>query len=157
MNGFQVIKKALVIGCFFSSLAFASSISVQPLTLNFKGLKNYKDVMVYNTGKSNAYVNVTTSKAVDYGTKKEHWLKFSGIPEKFGLIVSQNKLVIPPGQVRYVRVLKVGIPLKHQAVYRLNFSPAQGKLEQVHVKGSNVLAGVRVVVSYNVIAKVAAA
>ena len=154
MSMVKLVKKALVIGCFFSCFAFGSTISVQPLTLDFKGSKSYKDVIVYNTGKSIAYVTVSASKAINYGKKNESWVKSSGGPSKFGLIVSPNRLVIPKNQTRVVRVLRIGQSQKDQSVYRINFSPAQGKLEKVHVLGSKIVAGVRVVVSYNVIAKV---
>lgn len=136
-------------------IAVASTISVHPLSIAFsQPNQRYEDIQVYNTGKSTAYVNVELKRLINPGAQHVRSKLFHDNPEAFGMIVSPNKLIIPAAQSRVVRVLRLLQGNKKEAVYQINIAPAEGVLERIKTGNKKVQAGIRVIVGYNVIARV---
>lgn len=143
-----------VFACIFAislmTTAFTAVINVSPLILNFKpGGKRFADITVSNPGEQTAYVAVKIAKIVNPGTPDQKRVSLKGDPMQFGLVASPVRMVIPPKQVRRVRVL----PLTHNnttdAMYEINITPVSGKIENL-LAGSKVRAGLQIIVGYAV-------
>lgn len=145
------MKKLTLMLLMLPMLSFASKINVYPLSIAFsKANERYHDITVYNTGKRTAYVDVNLVKVLNPGHDKLQFKSMTHNPAKFGLIASPNKLIIPQGQSRVVRVLRLLHGNKTEAVYHVNITPATGVLERIKTGNKAIEAGVRVIVGYNV-------
>lgn len=145
------LKRILFIFLLLPIFALASTINVYPLSIEFaKANQRYKDITVYNTGKSTAYVNVNLVRVLNPGNQDLKVKKLRENPSKFGMIASPNKLIIPHGQSRIVRVLRLLHGNKNEAVYHVNITPATGVLERIKTGNKAIEAGVRVIVGYNI-------
>lgn len=147
----QIIGSAMLV---LPAVALASTINVTPLSVVFGSKGRYQDIRVFNTGKSKAYVNIKLSKIVKPGSQHVSYKHFDEDPMKFGLVVSPNKMIIPAGQVRTVRLLRLLRGNKKEMVYQINVAPAVGVLERIKTGNKKVEAGVRVIVGYNVISRI---
>lgn len=134
----------------FSSIAMAASINVTPLLVNLTPTgKHFTDIDVTNTSNKTAYVRVKISRILHPGMTDQKRINLQGNPIKFGLVASPIRLVIPPKQLRRVRVLPLLKNNKTDALYELNITPVTGQLESLLSKGK-VRAGLQVIVGYSV-------
>ena len=141
----------LGLGLLLPNLGLASSITVNPLTVVFETLEErYKDVKIFNTGEDVAYVNIELSKVVNPGTDDKQFIQMKADPIAFGLVVTPNKLIIPKGQSRIVRLMRLLKDNPVDGVYQIKIVPVTGDLQAVKDGQDNVIAGVKVVVGYNV-------
>jgi hypothetical protein len=142
---------SLLILFFCSEMAVASSITVNPLTVVFETVdERYKDIKIFNTGDDTAYVNIELSKVVNPGTEQKELVQMKTDPLSFGLVASPNKLIIPPTQSRIVRLMRLLKNNETDGVYQVKIVPATGTLQAIKDGQENVVAGVKVVVGYNV-------
>ena len=114
------------------SLAYASHINVQPLLTSMKPSQHYVDLYVKNVGNDRAYVTVKVSRVFNPGMPDQKVTPLKDDPYGIGLIASPSKLIIPPGQIRHVRLLYIqNKPIKQDQVFYIVTSPAEGQLMQV--------------------------
>jgi translation elongation factor EF-1beta len=129
----------------------ASSITVNPLTIVFeKPEQRYQDIKIFNTGDDTAYVNLELSKVRSPGSEDKQLVQMKSDPAEFGLVVTPNKVIVPQGQSRIVRLMRLLKEVDQDVVYQVRILPATGALQAVKDTDDKVVAGVRVVVGYNV-------
>lgn len=147
---FTALLGLLMVGVVTSA---AANILVSPTIINF--LPNQlprQDVVVMNQGDTNAYIEVTPYRVDRPGTANEKKIQIHN-PKELGLLVSPNKLIIPPKQHRVLRIIQLSQSLKEDEIYRITVAPIPNKLLPVETKDINDRKmGVRVVLAYGILA-----
>jgi P pilus assembly chaperone PapD len=102
------------------------------------------DIEVWNTSEERAYVAAEPSEIVDAGKPSEQ-RRTEADPEKRGLLVSPNRMILEPGQRRLIRLAPIGPRGMTERVYRVTVKPVAGEL-QSEVSGLKLLIGYDVLV-----------
>lgn len=105
-----------------------------------------KNIDVVNFGDNNAYVEVTPYAVEKPGTDKEQRIRIYN-PEKSGIVVSPNHLIIPPHQHRYVRIFLTHALGNSERIYRINFIPKIAGVLIRHKMGKKFF-GIHLIVGY---------
>src|SRR3546814_11745927 len=82
----------------------------------------------YTTLFRSYYVAVTVAEIVDAGTELENKLVETD-PDKLGLLVTPNQIVLEPGAIRSIRLVSLNKPLTRDRVYRVLVAPQVGALK----------------------------
>lgn len=102
------------------------------------------DIEIWNNSKERAYVAIDPSEILNAGAAQEQ--RVSEVdPERRGLLVSPNRLILEPGQRRLIRFAPVGAQSLRERVYRVTVKPVAGKLE-AESSGLKLLIGYDVLV-----------
>jgi P pilus assembly chaperone PapD len=104
---------------------------------------NKQDIEIENVGTDPLYIKVEPKIVKQPGTDQQSREAYND-PIKAGLLVSPNKLVIPPGGRKLVRFVNLRPNPTEEHVYRVGISPVVGDL----VDGQS---GVKVVIGYEVL------
>ena len=104
------------------ALPVKADITVNPLLLFFTGGDNVQDLTINNVGNKVAYVEVKPEAVFHVGTTKEALKSFAPGTDinKFGLIVSPLKMVIPVNSYRKLRVVSLNPTPKEDRLYYIN-------------------------------------
>jgi len=102
-----------------------------------------KDIEVENPSAENLYVEITPAVVAEPGTKSEQRIAITD-PRESGLLVTPNKLVVPPGGRKLVRLVSLEPLGNEERVYRVTFKPVVGDIESDHI-------GVKVLIGYEVL------
>lgn len=92
------------------------------------GKPHRQDITVRNTGKSPLYIKVTSSVVHAPGTDQQSRKKAIN-PKQSGLLVSPNKLVVPPGGRKLIRFVNLQPSRDREGVYRVVIEPVVGKIQ----------------------------
>jgi len=101
------------------------------------------DIELWNNGPDRTFVEVEPREIVAPGTAVQASRKDPD-PEKLGLLVSPERIVLEPGQRRLLRIAAIGTT-DHERVYRVTVKPAVGDLSS-HESGLKLLIGYDVLV-----------
>jgi P pilus assembly chaperone PapD len=102
------------------------------------------DIEVWNNSEERAYVAAEPSEVVDAGKPNEE-RRTEADPEKRGLLVSPNRMILEPGQRRLIRLAPIGPRGMAERVYRVTVKPVAGELAS-EVSGLKLLIGYDVLV-----------
>ncbi len=102
-----------------------------------------KDIEVENPSSENLYIEITPSVVVEPGTENEKRQPIND-PRESGLLVTPNKLVVPPGGRKLVRLVSLKALGEEERVYRVTFKPVVGELETEQI-------GIKILVGYEVL------
>lgn len=108
------------------------------------GEKPRKDVRVSNNGEEIMYVQVEAFVVKDAGSENEERVKINN-PQEHKFVASPNKLVIPPGGHKLVRILNLDPKSTHERIYRINVTPIVPPLAEETSQ-------LRIVVAYQILA-----
>lgn len=100
------------------------------------------DVEIWNSGKDRAFVAVDPREIIDPGTARES-SRNDPDPEKLGLLVSPERIVLEPGQRRLLRIATL-TKGDRERVYRVTVKPVVGQL-------SSESSGLKVLVGYDML------
>ena len=126
------------------STVFANMVLSEAIIHFEPGKPLRKDIEVENPSNSeNLYIEITPSIVAEPGTETEHRLTIND-PRESGLLVTPNKLVVPPGGRKLVRVVSLQPLGEKERVYRVTFKPVIGDLETEQI-------GVKILVGYEVL------
>jgi len=103
-----------------------------------------KDVTVSNTGEQPLYLKVTPFAIEQAGTSRQTRRKIVD-PRKAGLLITPNKLVIPPGGRKRIRFVNLDPARSEEGVFRVTIEPVAGEL-QASASGVKVMVGYEVLV-----------
>lgn len=106
-----------------------------------------QDVMVMNDGKEPLYVQVEVMEVQNPGTPQEKRVVVTD-PEKIALLATPRRFVVEPQGRRPLRLVNQQSKAPQERVYRINLTPAVGKLEGD--SDANAMA-VKVVVGYQLL------
>ena len=102
------------------------------------------DIEVWNNSDERAYVAAEPSEIVGAGKPGEQ-RRTEADPEKRGLLVSPNRMILEPNQRRLIRLAPIGPRGMTERVYRVTVKPVAGELAS-EVSGLKLLIGYDVLV-----------
>ncbi len=102
-----------------------------------------KDIEVENPGSENLYVEITPAVILNPGTENENRIMITD-PRESGLLVTPNKLVVPPGGRKLVRLVSLEPLGDKERVYRVTFKPVVGDIETEQI-------GIKILIGYEVL------
>lgn len=122
-----------------------AEIKLDKLIFDFKpGKAHHDDLRVLNKHeKNNLYVNVEIREVIHPGTDKEQRVLLEGI-KNLPLVITPNKMVVPPGGKKNVRVVVLADAGKVDRIFRADFTPAEGPLK---AKAS----GIKLILAYQIL------
>lgn len=103
-----------------------------------------KDLEIWNNSDERSYVVIAPAEVLNPGSAAERRVQEPD-PEKLGLLVTPNRLVLEPGQRRIVRIARVSPEPNRERVYRITVKPVVGDL-------TSDQSGLKVLVGYDVLA-----
>ncbi len=107
-----------------------------------------QDVEISNVGDEPLYVQVEPKAVLNPGSDKEERRNITD-PREYGLLVTPNRLVIPPGTARVMRLVNLGLgdaaTPDQERIFRITARPVAGEFE---AKTS----GLKVLIGYEVLA-----
>lgn len=106
------------------------------------GQQDRADIEVLNRGAERAFVTLEPREVVDPGTPGQA-ARTDPDPEKLGILVSPERMVLEPGERRLMRIAELAPP-ERERVYRVRVEPVVGKLSS----GSS---GLKILVGYDVL------
>lgn len=111
------------------------------------GEASRQDVVVTNPTREPLYVQVEVFEVLAPGTEAEQRVPLKD-PASMSLLATPNKLIVPAGENKVVRLVNTRQAGEAERVYRINFRPIVGKIE-------SETTAVKVLVGYQVLALVA--
>ena len=128
-----------IAGLLLSQSLFAQ-LAVDRIIVDFtEDSPNRNDVQLINTSKTETlFINVEVLEVTEPGTDKEKRV-VADDPSKIGLIASPNRVILPPGNRRLVRLVNLFPTEDQERIFRVNFTPVAGE------SGSG---GIKVLVGY---------
>ena len=103
-----------------------------------------KDVEVWNNSDERSYVEISPAEILNPGSPAERRVQEAD-PEKLGLLVSPNRMILEPGQRKVVRIAEISAEQDRERVYRITVKPVVGNLSGDH-------SGLKVLVGYDILA-----
>ncbi len=135
--------KKLTAGLFlllFSGTQAMGNMVLSNVIVHFEpGEPNRQDVEISNTGEEPMYVEIEPTMVLSPGTEQEDRSPITD-PRKAGLLVTPNKLILPPGATKVIRLVKLG-PSFEEKIYRIAARPVAGDLQDTQQSGVKVLVG----------------
>jgi P pilus assembly chaperone PapD len=132
----------------FALLAFASAASAELVLSQLvvdlaPATPQRADIEVWNNSDERAYVAAEPSEIIAAGMPNEE-RRAEADPEKRGLLVSPNKMILEPGQRRLIRLAAIGPRAARERVYRVTVKPVAGELAAEE-------SGLKLLVGYDVL------
>ncbi|MGB5739602.1 MAG: hypothetical protein WBM54_09640, partial [Woeseia sp.] len=126
------------------SMAQASMV-LSNVILHFEpGKPTRQDIEIENTGDDTMYVQVRPHRVLNPGTEHEK-RDYIADPREAGLLVTPNKLVVPPHGRKLLRFVDLKPGNDSERVYRVAVTPVVGELE-AQASGLKILVGYEVLV-----------
>ncbi|PIQ43020.1 MAG: hypothetical protein COV52_07525 [Gammaproteobacteria bacterium CG11_big_fil_rev_8_21_14_0_20_46_22] len=134
----------LVLGLLFSSsLALSESIMVSPQIIDFSAGKRVENITVINSGDKRTFVKITPYRLEDPETPNEKRISEQN-PQKLGLLVSPQHLIIPPRGEKTVRLIRLTKSSGEELPFLVSVTPVLGN---VSAKNTNAI---KIVIAYGV-------
>jgi len=126
------------------SLPAHAAMELSNVILHFEpGESTREDVEISNPGSDPLYVQIVPTVVSEPGTEVEERTPIAN-PRDAGLLVTPNKLIIPPGATKSVRFVKLG-PSPYERVYRIAAKPVSAGVEAEQ-------SGLKVLIGYEILA-----
>lgn len=128
-NHFLYLTIATV--CLLISPFASSNLAIDRIIIDFtKDTPQQNDVRLINTSETETlFVSVEVLEVEAPGTSEETHL-IADDPFKIGLIASPNRLIIPPGTNRLVRLVNLFPADDEERIFRVNFTPVAGEQDE---------------------------
>jgi P pilus assembly chaperone PapD len=145
------LAACLMLGLAWSAPASAQ-LSINKLWVEFeRGTAPRTDLVIRNDSKDRYYITVKAFEITGAGTEQEARLEIPD-PEKLGLLVTPNRLVLDPGSSRSIRVVSLNQDLKQERVYRVLITPQVGELNTATKKADDEQAlAIKMLAAYDVL------
>ncbi len=102
-----------------------------------------EDLEIQNAGEEPLYIQVTPKVVSKPGTEQQVRTVIEN-PKQAGLLVSPNKLVVPPNGRKLLRFVNLNPNPKEEKVYRVSITPVVGELSAKNT-------GVKIMIGYEVL------
>ena len=112
------------------SPASQANLAVDRIIVDFTaGSSQQNDVQLANTSETETlFVNIEVLEVGAPGTPEESRV-VTDDPSRIGLIATPNRVILPPGSRRLVRLVNLFPPEKEERIFRVNFTPVAGEFE----------------------------
>ena len=107
------------------------------------GKPSRHDMTVFNPDDENLYVKVEVYEVKNPGLPNEEKVTITS-PEEFSLLITPNKLLVPPNSQKTIRLLSVMPPGETERVYRATVTPVTGKAVATQ-------SGIKLMIAYGVL------
>jgi P pilus assembly chaperone PapD len=122
-----------------------AGLSVTPVIVDFApGIAPRGDIDLFNDGTERLYVVVEPSLIERPGTSAEQ-RTLNPDPQALGLLATPNRLILEPGQHKYVRVALLLDAGSEDRIYRVTIKPVAGAVE-ANTTGLKILVGFDILV-----------
>lgn len=108
------------------------------------------DVTIRNESKDRYYITVTPAEIVTPGTATEKRVEESD-PDRLGLLVTPNRLILEPGAMRSIRIVSLNTALVNDRIYRVKISPQVGDIETTSSAPANRDVAIKLLAAYDVL------
>lgn len=143
----------LLLGSAVSVPAYAQ-LAIDRLWVDFEpGAQPRADVVIRNESADRYYISVSPVEVADPGAENESRTDESD-PEKLGLLVSPNRLVIDPGGMRSLRIVSLNSALTTDRVYRVKVVPQVGEIQAADPGAGNRGVSVKLLTAYDLLVTV---
>lgn len=137
-----LILPGLIILLFNSNLSAEMYVD-RAIVIFEPGGSQREDVKVSNTGDEVIYIQVEVFNVLNPGTPEEERVKVTN-PKELKLIATPNKMVIPAGGQKLVRIVNLQTNNKTERIYRINVTPIVAPLSEETSK-------LRIIVAYQIL------
>jgi P pilus assembly chaperone PapD len=128
-----------------------AQLAIDRLWVDFEpGAPNRADVVIRNESKDRYYITVNPVEITNPGADDESRTQIAD-PEKLGLLVSPNRLIVEPGGLRSIRVVSLNEGLKADRVYRIKVTPQVGAIDAAPVDGTNRGVSLKLLTAYDLL------
>lgn len=117
------------------------------------GRASRADLVVRNESPDVYYITVTASEILAPGTPTEE-RKVLTDPEALGLLVTPNRLVLRPDEMRAIRVVSLNADLATDRIYRVNVTPQIGELSLADEAGQDRGIALKLLAAFDVLVTV---
>jgi P pilus assembly chaperone PapD len=124
-----ILRPALAFAAAFglASLAHAEMVLSQVIVDLVPGKAPRDDIEVFNDGPERMYVSADPFEIIGAGTAAERRQPATD-PERSGILVSPQKLILAPGERRTIRIAAIGDRPERDRVYRVAIKPVAGPI-----------------------------
>lgn len=137
-----LILSGLIILLFNSNLSAEMYVD-RSIVIFEPGGSQREDVKVSNTGDEVIYIQVEVFNVLNPGTPEEERVKVTN-PKELKLLATPNKMVIPAGGQKLVRIVNLETNNKTERIYRINVTPIVAPLSEETSK-------LRIIVAYQIL------
>lgn len=124
----RLIGCTLLLAC-FAPFPAAGQLAIDRLWVDFEpGTANRSDLVIRNESADRYYITVGAVEVVSPGDDDEQRVENSD-PEKLGLLVSPNRVVVDPGGMRAIRIVSLNDAVANDRVYRIRVTPQVGEIQ----------------------------
>lgn len=106
-----------------------ADMSLSRMIVDFKADDaHHQDIQIFNKDKDNTYVNINVVEVLNPGSDKEERVPVQDL-KTLSLVVTPKKLIVPGNSQKTVRLVTLEDAGKTDRIFRVDFSPAVGKLK----------------------------
>lgn len=149
MTGREILRAVATIWLGIAGLTApaGAELVVSDLVVELQPGKNSrKDIELWNNSDERSYVEIKPAEIINPGQSSEMRRELVD-PEKLGLLVSPNRMVLEPGQHKAIRIAAIAPPADRERVYRVTVKPVVGDI-------SDGQSGLKILVGYDVLTMV---
>lgn len=125
------------------NILFADMVLNKSIIYFEPGSSNREDLEIQNVGDTPLYVQITPKIVRNPGTEEQVREVFDN-PKEAGLLVSPNKLIVPPKGRKLLRFVNLNKNIQEERVYRVSVTPVVGDLTAQQT-------GVKLLIGYEVL------
>ena len=115
-------------------------LGVSPVIVDFQPEQPQNaDIELFNDGPERVYVVVEPSEIKGAGTPTEQRIQVRD-PKLLGLLAVPSRLILEPGQRKFLRIVMLDEPASYDRIYRVTVKPVTGEVE-APVTGVKILVG----------------
>lgn len=139
-SGVKGFSLALAMSCLLLPGSAGADIVLSKVIVDFQaGEQDYRDIEIWNSGTERAFVTVEPDLILEPGLPSERRVHEPD-PEKAGILVSPQRLVLEPEQRRIIRIASIAPRGQSERIYRVAVKPVAGDLGE-RPTGLKVLLG----------------
>lgn len=128
-----------------------AQLAIDRLWVDFEpGTPNRADVVIRNESKDRYYITVSPVEITAPGTAAEARTEIAD-PEKLGLLVSPNRLIVEPGGLRSIRVVSLNEKLAADRIYRIKVTPQVGAIDAPATESDNRGVALKLLTAYDLL------
>lgn len=151
----KIIHLAVALAGFILSASSAhAQLAIDRLWVDLEssGLSR-SDLVVRNESLDKYYVTVSVSEVTAPGTADEKRISIPD-PEALGLLVTPNRLILEPNQMRAIRVVSLNKNITTDRVYRVNVTPQVGEVTAAGAAPENRGLAIKLLAAFDVLVTV---
>jgi P pilus assembly chaperone PapD len=151
----RTVAAVAFLGALVVGQPVSAQLAIDHLWLDFNDANASRaDVVIRNESKDRYYITVSPAEIQQPGADTEKRVEEAD-PEKLGILVTPNRLILDPNGMRSIRVVSLNTHLDKDRIYRIKISPEIGEIETNTTPGSdNRGIAIKMLAAYDVLVTV---